>query len=143
MQPEKSSPRRARNATGAKVTGQADHRKGTAPLRPARFLPLYPLTAEQVAQALDQADATQLARALDPYAHDRNTRPDGARFYCPSCETFGAYAVDRWRWRCDACPHGGRTGSWLALRAPVAADTEACVRLARLVYGEQVLGGAA
>jgi hypothetical protein len=141
MTSHKSDPRRAR--AGAEVQMGAGHRQGTSRTRPARFLPLYPLTAEQVAQALETADATQLARALDPYAHDRNTRPDGARFYCPTCETFGAYAVDRWRWRCDACPHGGRSGSWLALRAPVAADTEACVRLARLMYGERVLGGEA
>jgi hypothetical protein len=142
MQPEKSSPRTVQGAR-AKVDRAGRRPHGTSRPTRTRFLPLYPLTAEQVAQAIDQADATQLARALDPYAHDRNTRPDGARFYCPTCETFGAYAVDRWRWRCDACPHGGRTGSWLALRAPVAADTEACVRLARLMFGEQVLGGAA
>jgi hypothetical protein len=138
--PHESRPTREA-APGA--AGRRRATDGTARMRPARFLPLYPLTAEQVAQAIDQANATQLARALDPYYFDRNTRPDGARFYCPVCNTHGAYALDRWRWRCDDCPHGGRTGAWIALRQPVAEDTEAVVRLARIVIGEQVLGGAA
>jgi hypothetical protein len=129
--------------TAPGAAGRRRATDGTSRTQQTRFLPAYPLTAEQVARAIEQADATQLARALDPYAHDRTTRHNGPRFYCPSCATFGAYAVDRWRWRCDACPHGGRTGSWLALRAPVAADTEACIRLARLVHGERVLGGVA
>jgi hypothetical protein len=112
-------------------------------VRPERFIRTFEVTNEQIAQAIEQADAIQLAKALDPVYFDRNIRPNGPRFWCPVCGTHGAHAIDRWRWRCDACPHGGRTGSWLALRQPVAEDTEACIRIARFVHGERVLGGAA
>jgi hypothetical protein len=138
MTSHKSDPRRAR--TGAKVSGQPNRGNIT---RPARFVPAYPLTAEQVEQALATGDAYQLASALDPYHFDRNIRPDGARFYCPVCNNHGAYAIDRHRWRCVWCPNGGRTGTWLALRQAVAQDAEACIRLARIVHGERILGGAA
>ena len=97
----------------------------------ARFREAFVLSAEQVQSALEQADATQCARALDPYGFVNET----VSFRCPVCDRKQAHALNRWRWRCEQCD---QHGSWLALRHLVALDVEACCRLGEIVHGAEV-----
>jgi hypothetical protein len=136
MPSHKSDPRRAR--TGAEVQMGAGHRQGTARDRHSRrFRADFALTESEVETAIATADATQLARALDPYYFEHTDAEVTVR--CPVCAVKAAAAVSRWRWRCADCD---AHGSWIGLRQAVALDVEACVRLARIVHGERVMRSA-
>ena len=121
-------PRSARTETRAEVSGQPNHCKRSDR---ERFREAFSMTAGQVDSALTLADATQLARALDPYGFVNQT----VTFRCPTCDRKQAAAVSRWRWRCEACD---QHGSWIALRHLVALDVEACCRLGEIVHGIEV-----
>ena len=131
-----SDPRRGK-ARAAKSSG-AGHRQSTGPVRHdrERFRADFELTVTELETALATADATELARALDPYYFEHTDAE--VRFRCPVCADKAAAAVSRWRWRCADCD---AHGSWWSLRQVVALDAEACVRLARIVHGERVMRG--
>ena len=114
---------------GARSRGAAP--KSIRTSKSTRFRDHFALTAAEVDTAIMQADATQLARALDPYGLVNRE----VSFRCPSCDAKDAAAISRWRWRCAACDHHG---TWVALRHLVALDVEATLRLATIVHGIEV-----
>ena len=126
--PNESDPRRGK-ARAAKSSGTGP-RQGTP--RPAReqFVAAYPYTVTEIETAVFTADATQLVRALD-----QSTGKPHAACHCPDCGALrSVVALGRWHVRCEAC---GMLAAWLALRQPVAASVECCVRLAALVHGRR------
>lgn len=138
-----SSPRTVATDTGAEIITGGTGRRGQgtdtdrrSTERSPRFVPALPLTIAQVEQVLDTADATQLARALDP-TFATATYSGTATFRCPCCRAKQAAALGRYHWRCEACQ---TLGTWIALRHEVACSVEGMVKLAGLVLGRQVLG---
>jgi hypothetical protein len=136
MPSHKSDPRAGRSARAENVTrGPGRRNDSTGPVRhDRRFRADFVLTESEVETAIATADATQLARALDPYYFEHTDAEVTVR--CPVCAVKAASAVSRWRWRCADCD---AHGSWIGLRQAVALDVEACVRLARIVHGERVM----
>ena len=117
----------APGAGGRNANGTSRHRHDR------RFREPFALTATEVETAIATADATQFARALDPYSFEH--RDTEVTFRCPRCDRKQASATSRWRWRCDACD---TSGAWLALRQLVAMDVEATVRLSEIIHGVKV-----
>jgi hypothetical protein len=126
MTSPKSSPRRARNATGAEVhPEQADRRKHNPPRAWSDGYPNLP--ERDVLAAITTADARHLAGALDPGAFRGDHDPNG--FTCPRCRFFHAEITGPCIWWCPMCD---RAGTRYELAHYVACDATAAVRLARL-----------
>lgn len=103
--------------------------------------PAYPdITEGDVRTALEQADIRSLAAALVPGAFLGDWAPD--KFRCPDCGAGPAVIIDNFRWQCLWCPEsrptttaGQRTK--FGLRARVADDFQACLRLVRDVIDQR------
>lgn len=108
-----------------------------------RVAPSVDVTEAEVLDALRKASIRQLAKALDDGAFRGRTHGKTG-FRCPRCHEWSARIISDWRWHCSQCPGSpyseGTTvegqGTRLGLRAAVAADYGASVRLVKMLRRE-------